>query len=68
MKIMNIFKPKDEKEIKYWSVRPQLKKTYGRNWRMLSQISKNTISIENVATQLENLNKKIDRLIDKENG
>lgn len=64
---MNIFKPnieKKEKEIKSFSVKPILKKTYGWNWKLLSQISKNTKAIEDVALEMNKLNKKMDSLID----
>jgi len=42
---MNIFKPKKEKEIDEFSVKPNLKKAYGKNWRLVSQIRKNTKAV-----------------------
>jgi hypothetical protein len=38
---MNIFKPKKGKEIDEFRVKPNLKKAYGKNWRLMSQIRKN---------------------------
>lgn len=57
---MNIFKPKEDKEIKYF-----LKKAYGTNWRVLSQVSKNTKAIKDIAEQLNKLNEKLNKLIAK---
>ena len=38
---MNIFKSKKEKEIDKSIVKPNLKKAYGKNWRLMSQVRKN---------------------------
>ena len=65
MSIMNIFKPKEEKGIKNINVKPFLKKAYGKNWRVLSQVSKNTKAIEDVVEQLSKLNEKMNHLTDK---
>lgn len=64
---MNIFKKdteKEEKKIKYYNLKPILKKRYGWNWKLLSQISKNTKAIEDVVEEMNKLNKKMDSLMD----
>jgi len=43
--IMNILKPKKEKEIDKFSDKPNLKKAYGKNWRVVLQLRKNTKAV-----------------------
>ena len=43
--IMNIFKLEKEKDIDEFSVKPNLKKAYGKNWRLMPQVRKNTKAV-----------------------
>lgn len=61
---MGIFKNKntnEEKKIKYMSVKPVLKKMYGRNYKLMSEISSNTKALEEIAEQLKKINQNLSR-------
>jgi DNA-directed RNA polymerase subunit RPC12/RpoP len=43
--IMKIVKPKKENETDEFKIKPNLKRLYGKNWRVLSRINKNTRTV-----------------------
>ncbi|SHF16653.1 hypothetical protein [Caloramator proteoclasticus] len=50
-----------KEEDKYLDLTPELKKMYGKNWKLICAIERNTKALEDITEQLKRINEKLNR-------